>query len=74
MYGKLPSEILSNVGFQGCLASIELNEEAADPINNALVPSEFVSSGCDGESGLGLLIVPKGSEAAGPKGTQRMNL
>ena len=49
MYGKLPSEILSNVGFQGCLASIELNGEAADPIHNALVPSEYVSSGCEGE-------------------------
>ena len=49
MYGKLPSEILSNVGFQGCLASLELNDEAADPINNALVPSEYVSNGCDGE-------------------------
>jgi hypothetical protein len=50
MYGKLPSEILSNVGFQGCLSAVELNDEAADPINNALVPSEFVSSGCDGKA------------------------
>jgi hypothetical protein len=50
MYGKLPSEILSNLGFQGCLASIELNGEAADPIHNALVPSEYVSNGCEGKS------------------------
>lgn len=48
MYGKLPSEILSTVGFIGCLSSIELNDEAADPINNALVPSESVVSDCQG--------------------------
>jgi len=48
MYGKLPSEILSTVGYIGCLSSIELNDEAADPINNALVPSENVVTDCLG--------------------------
>jgi hypothetical protein len=55
MYGKLPSEILSNLGFQGCLASIELNGEAADPIHNAQIPSEFVNNGCEGSLVFGVL-------------------
>ena len=52
MYGELPSPIASRVGFQGCLASLDLNGEAADPIANALVPSPLVSEGCDGEQTL----------------------
>ena len=49
MYSDLPDRIRSTFGFQGCLASIDLNGEAADPINNALVPSPLVKEGCDGE-------------------------
>ena len=48
MYGKLPRQIVSRFGYQGCLASLDLNGEAADPINNALVPSDFVNEGCEG--------------------------
>ena len=48
MYGKLPRQIVSKFGYQGCLASLEFNGEAADPINNALVPSEEVNEGCEG--------------------------
>ena len=50
MYGKLPRQIVSSFGYQGCLASLELNGEAADPINNALIPSDFVNDGCEGET------------------------
>ena len=48
MYGKLPRQIVSTFGYQGCLASLEFNGEAADPINNALIPSDFVNEGCEG--------------------------
>ncbi|XP_071742721.1 neurexin 1 isoform X4 [Lepeophtheirus salmonis] len=47
MYSKLPSEIISTYGYQGCLACIELNGVAGDPINKALVPSNQVSKGCE---------------------------
>ena len=53
MYEKLPSQILATSGFQGCLASIDLNGEAADPLRNALVPSPLVTEGCDGEQRFG---------------------
>ena len=50
MYGRLPKQIQSTNGFQGCLASVDLNGEAADPLRTALVPSPLVSEGCDGET------------------------
>ncbi|XP_071742719.1 neurexin 1 isoform X2 [Lepeophtheirus salmonis] len=50
MYSKLPSEIISTYGYQGCLACIELNGVAGDPINKALVPSNQVSKGCEEEA------------------------
>ena len=49
MYGKLPSEIVSKFGYQGCLASLDVNGEAVDPIKNVLVPSQYVSEGCEGK-------------------------
>ena len=48
MYGKLPRGIVSKFGYQGCLASLDLNGEAADPVKNVLVPSQHVSEGCEG--------------------------
>ena len=48
MYGKLPAEIVSKFGYQGCLASLDVNGEAVDPIKNVLVPSQHVSEGCEG--------------------------
>ena len=50
MYGKLPSEIVSKFGYQGCLASLDVNGEAVDPIKNVLVPSQHVSEGCEGNN------------------------
>ena len=48
---SLPATLSSNIltGYQGCLASLEFNGEAADPINNALIPSDFVNQGCEGK-------------------------
>ena len=48
MYGKLPREIVSTFGYQGCLGSLDVNGEAVDPIKNVLVPSQYVSEGCEG--------------------------
>ena len=49
MYGKLPQEIVSTFGYQGCIASLDLNGEAANPMRKALVPSEHVTEGCEGK-------------------------
>ena len=49
MYGKLPIEITSVHGFEGCLANIAVNGEALDPVESALIPSPLVSEGCRGE-------------------------
>jgi neurexin len=57
MYGKLPIEITSVHGFSGCLGSFDLNGEAVDPINNALVPSTLVTDGCKGESRVLIMVV-----------------
>lgn len=68
MYGKLPKEITSVYGYQGCLASIDLNGESADPINNALVPSDKVSAGCEGKKKFDdLLRLSRAEEAPKPQ-------
>lgn len=46
MLKKLPSSIRSKFGFQGCLASLEINREALDPNKDALVTSPAVAQGC----------------------------
>ena len=57
MYPKLPRNIISKFGYQGCLASLEFNGEAADPMNNALIPSDYVNDGCEGQSPKQLLTL-----------------
>ena len=49
MYGSLPRPLVSKSGFQGCFGSFETNGELVDPVKNALVPSELVEEGCEGE-------------------------
>jgi len=46
MYKDLPNPLLSQFGFQGCLASLELNGDVVDPAKDALVTSPAVSEGC----------------------------
>lgn len=46
-YGQLPKQILSRHGFEGCLASLDLSGESTNLINDAVVPSTLVESGCD---------------------------
>ena len=58
MYGKLPGPIMSNFGYQGCLANLELGAESVDPISAALVPNSGVVSGCDGKIQFSYQAVP----------------
>lgn len=48
-YATLPKLVQSRYGFEGCLASLDLNGETVDPIRDAVVPSTLVSPGCAGK-------------------------
>ena len=48
MYSFLPRQIHSKHGFEGCLASLDLNGESPDTTLDALVPSPLVVPGCEG--------------------------
>ena len=51
MYPSLPRHIISKGGFQGCLASLDLQGETPDPIGKDVpVRSTNVKAGCDGPS------------------------
>ncbi|TRY86637.1 hypothetical protein DNTS_018605 [Danionella cerebrum] len=47
MYQNLPKLVVSREGFQGCLASMDLNGRLPDLINDALFRSGQVERGCD---------------------------
>lgn len=57
--GGIPSDIRnadskplrSKHGFQGCLANLHLNEDSPDLVQDALLPSTLIVSGCEGGSG-----------------------
>ncbi|KAG8179390.1 hypothetical protein JTE90_003646 [Oedothorax gibbosus] len=44
----LPKLVQSKHGFEGCLASLDLNGETVDPVRDAVVPSTLVAPGCAG--------------------------
>ena len=48
MFGHLPEGILSQQGYRGCLASLELADQAISPLAEAVVPSHHVVQGCQG--------------------------
>ncbi|XP_046998627.1 neurexin-1 isoform X1 [Schistocerca americana] len=50
MYGSLPKQVTSKQGFQGCLASLDLNGESPSLLLDAVVPSTQVALGCEGSS------------------------
>uniref|UniRef100_A0A3Q3XK54 Neurexin 3a n=1 Tax=Mola mola TaxID=94237 RepID=A0A3Q3XK54_MOLML len=50
MYGNLPKLVASREGFQGCLASIDLNGRLPDLLNDALFRSGQIERGCEGPS------------------------
>ncbi|XP_051264634.1 neurexin 3b isoform X5 [Dicentrarchus labrax] len=47
MYQNLPKLVVSREGFQGCLASVDLNGRLPDLINDALFRSGQVERGCE---------------------------
>lgn len=49
MYNTLPKLIASRDGYQGCLASVDLNGRLPDLISDALHKVGQVEKGCDGE-------------------------
>lgn len=51
MYSNLPKLIASRDGYQGCLASVDLNGRLPDLIADALHRVGQVERGCDGEWG-----------------------
>ncbi|XP_036062171.1 neurexin 3 isoform X11 [Onychomys torridus] len=50
MYNNLPKLVASRDGFQGCLASVDLNGRLPDLINDALHRSGQIERGCEGPS------------------------
>lgn len=48
MYAKLPGSISSRSGFEGCIASLDLGDSSPSLINDAVVPSSLVVTGCEG--------------------------
>uniref|UniRef100_A0A3Q2UIQ4 Neurexin 3a n=1 Tax=Fundulus heteroclitus TaxID=8078 RepID=A0A3Q2UIQ4_FUNHE len=50
MYGNLPKLVASRDGFQGCLASMDLNGRLPDLLNDALFRSGQIERGCEGPS------------------------
>ncbi|XP_036406289.1 neurexin-3-like isoform X1 [Megalops cyprinoides] len=50
MYSSLPKLVVSRDGFQGCLASVDLNGRLPDLINDALFRSGQIDRGCEGPS------------------------
>lgn len=51
MYNNLPKLIASRDGYQGCLASVDLNGRLPDLIADALHRVGQVERGCDGKCG-----------------------
>lgn len=48
MYGNLPKLVASREGYQGCLASVDLNGRLPDLLNDALFRSGQIERGCEG--------------------------
>ncbi|PSN31987.1 Neurexin-3 [Blattella germanica] len=50
MYPLLPKQIQSRHGYEGCLASLDLNGESPNLMVDAVVPSSQLAAGCEGPS------------------------
>ena len=50
MYLQLPKQIQSRHGYEGCLASLDLNGESPNLMVDAVVPSSQLISGCEGNN------------------------
>lgn len=51
MYRDLPKLVHAREGFQGCLASLDLNGRLPDLLSDALTSMGQVERGCEGEMG-----------------------
>lgn len=49
MYAGLGAGIISRQGFEGCLASLDLPGESPSLIDDAVVPSSSLLTGCEGK-------------------------
>lgn len=58
MYSNLPKLVASRDGFQGCLASVDLNGRLPDLINDALHRSGQIERGCEGTTSLLFKLQP----------------
>lgn len=58
MYSNLPKLVASRDGFQGCLASVDLNGRLPDLINDALHRSGQIERGCEGTAFLYFKLWP----------------
>lgn len=54
MYSNLPKLVASREGFQGCLASLDLNGRLPDLLSDALFRSGQIDRGCEGTPSLRL--------------------
>lgn len=61
MYRDLPKLVHSREGFQGCLATVDLNGRLPDLLADALATVGQVERGCEGETPTG-----SGSRVQGP--------
>ena len=63
MLGSLPAGVVSTRGYLGCLAGLELGQEAAHPLagEHTLVPSTEVTQGCTGMAWHGMVWYGWGS-------------
>ncbi|XP_049877630.1 neurexin-1-like [Pectinophora gossypiella] len=48
MYNTLPVGVVSRQGFEGCMASLDLPGESPSLLDDAVVPSSSLVSGCEG--------------------------
>lgn len=48
MYTSLPVGVLSRQGFEGCISSLDLPGESPSLLEDAVVPSSSLGSGCEG--------------------------
>lgn len=48
LYSQLPVELRSKHGFEGCLAGLDFNGESPNVLEDAVVHSSLVATGCEG--------------------------
>ncbi|VVC42463.1 Concanavalin A-like lectin/glucanase domain,EGF-like domain,Laminin G domain [Cinara cedri] len=50
LHKRQSKHIHSRHGFEGCMSGLEYNGESPDVVENATIPSTFVTAGCDGSN------------------------